>query len=644
MSQTIFIPLNQLKKSPKNARKTPHTKEEIQALAASIHAKGLLQNLVVEPERDDTGGETGCYLVTIGEGRRLAYLHRVKLKQIGKDEPIRCLLDTENSPLEISLDENVNRSAMKAMDEVEAFAGLIDEGRSVEDIAQRFGHTVRHVEQRLALARLSPKIRTACRKGDVTLDVARAFCITDDHREQERVFKQLSKPITHPQSVRQALTQGRVPANHRLARFVGLEEYRAAGGRITSDFFEDGIIFLDDGELVQRLAGEKAETLRNGLLDEGWGWAEVLFGHGHAEGLAAERLSPRQRRLTPKEKKEIAALEAEIERLDAVLSEGEDDDAASAERDEAEAKLAALRETAKRWDAKEVQHAGALIAIGPNGDPIITRGLIKRGDLRAVRKLRAAAEKPASGEAEEDADQGIEPAGPRLPKSLNERLTLARTRALRADIAKTPHVALALLVSALAQRSFRVGFAPGVAIENAPVNLDDAEDFERGDIPLGSEDTPLDPAAHLALCLDRPTESLIGALAALVAETVDFTHRGAGSSDARLQAMADALAAAVDLDMRRHWQADESFWEKAPKSYTMAALDAAPAITMLTPKKRAKLHAEFAKMKRSELAGAAAKKLQKAGWLPELLITPAHAGAFAVTADGEAAANAIAAE
>ena len=46
----VFIPLNKLKKSPKNARKTPHSEAAIEAYAASIAAKGILQNLVVEPE------------------------------------------------------------------------------------------------------------------------------------------------------------------------------------------------------------------------------------------------------------------------------------------------------------------------------------------------------------------------------------------------------------------------------------------------------------------------------------------------------------------------------------------------------------------------------------------------------------------
>ena len=43
----IFIPLNRLKKSPKNARKVPHSEAAIEAYSASIAAKGILQNLVV---------------------------------------------------------------------------------------------------------------------------------------------------------------------------------------------------------------------------------------------------------------------------------------------------------------------------------------------------------------------------------------------------------------------------------------------------------------------------------------------------------------------------------------------------------------------------------------------------------------------
>jgi ParB family transcriptional regulator, chromosome partitioning protein len=69
-----FIPLNKLKRSPKNARKVPNSEAAIEAYAASIAAEGILQNLVVEPEVDAEDTLTGFYFVTIGEGRRLAQL------------------------------------------------------------------------------------------------------------------------------------------------------------------------------------------------------------------------------------------------------------------------------------------------------------------------------------------------------------------------------------------------------------------------------------------------------------------------------------------------------------------------------------------------------------------------------------------
>ena len=46
----VFVPLNKLKRSPKNVRQVPHSKADIQALSASIAAIGMLQYPVVEPE------------------------------------------------------------------------------------------------------------------------------------------------------------------------------------------------------------------------------------------------------------------------------------------------------------------------------------------------------------------------------------------------------------------------------------------------------------------------------------------------------------------------------------------------------------------------------------------------------------------
>ena len=188
----IFVPLNKLRKSPKNARKVPHSEAVIEALAASIQHKGMIQNLVIEPEVREDGTPTGAYLVTAGEGRRLAQLLRAKRKQIKRSQPIRCYLDTENDPAEISLDENVTREAMHPADQFERFRELSEnKGWGAEEIGARFGVSASVVKQRLRLGAVSPKLLQVYRENGLTLDQLMAFAIAEDHARQEQVFENL---------------------------------------------------------------------------------------------------------------------------------------------------------------------------------------------------------------------------------------------------------------------------------------------------------------------------------------------------------------------------------------------------------------------------------------------------------------------
>ena len=148
----IVVPLNRLKASPRNARKVKHSAASIEALAASIRAKGVLQAPVVEIERDGEGAATGNYLVTIGEGRRQALRMLVKCKAISRTHPVKVVVDTLNDAHEISLDENVTREAMHPADQFEAFRKLAEEkGYGPEEIGARFGVSVHVVRQRLRL-------------------------------------------------------------------------------------------------------------------------------------------------------------------------------------------------------------------------------------------------------------------------------------------------------------------------------------------------------------------------------------------------------------------------------------------------------------------------------------------------------------
>jgi ParB family chromosome partitioning protein len=263
----IFVPLNRLKKSPKNARKMPHGEAAIEALAGSIAAKGMLQNLVAEPEVDSDGAETGHYLVTVGEGRRLAQLLRAKRKQIKKSEPIRCILDTANDPKEISLDENITRTDMHPAVQFEVFTYLAEEkGYGAEEIAARFGVTAHVVRQRLRLGSVSPNLMQIYRDGGLALDQLMAFAITDDRERQEAAFERLGHN-REPYAIRRLLTESNAPARDRRARFCGLDAYEAAGGAILRDLFsEDQGGYLEDVTLLDRLTKEKAGEHRRSTV------------------------------------------------------------------------------------------------------------------------------------------------------------------------------------------------------------------------------------------------------------------------------------------------------------------------------------------------------------------------------------------
>lgn len=621
--RTCFVPVSKLIVHEDNVRRTDK-RADIETLAASIAAHGLLQNLSV------VRAEDGRYAVVAGARRLAALRLLIKQGRLPRDFAAPCNVVEPELGAEASLAENIQRVAMNPMDEMEAFARLVDDGMSVEAVAERFGAGVRHVEQRLALGRLSPKIRAAYRKGELTLDAARAFCLTDDHGAQERVFKQLTKPITHTPSVRSALSGGRTPATDRLARFVGLEVYEAAGGRIVRDLFEDGVAFLEDGDLLQRLAAERIEDMREKLTSEGWSWVEAQLHHGQIEGCANERVRPRTPPLTQQEHEAIADLEAEIEALDNELETDADNEALWTARDGAEARLDALRESHQSWDTAEMAHAGAVVTIDRNGEPIITRGLIKRADLKAMRKIRPS--ETASGD-DTDADaqspDTVRERAPALPKSLVERLTAARTRALRSELAGSPHIALALTVHALIRRSAARSDVPGLAIAISPIGFDDGDRFEQA----RTEASAAYANADLLQLSRQPAEKLVALLALFVAEALDVTHDGASPGAERTQATSDELAAVLDLDMSRFWEASAEFWEKTPKAFTLEALSAGPTMASLSEKARKAKLAALTKMKRTELARVAQRQLKN--WLPDVLITPPRSGALAITPAGQ---------
>lgn len=102
---------------------------------------------------------------------------------------------------------------MNPVDELYAFQSLLEKGKSVTDIAARFGVTDAVVSRRLALARVSPFLLRKYGDGLINLDLLQAFTMTDDHATQQEVWGELQPWDRKAQTIRRMLSHDEIPAS-----------------------------------------------------------------------------------------------------------------------------------------------------------------------------------------------------------------------------------------------------------------------------------------------------------------------------------------------------------------------------------------------------------------------------------------------
>src|SRR5882724_2929328 len=634
-----FIPLNKLKKSPKNARKMPHSEAAIEALAGSIAAKGMLQNLVVEPETDAEGAETGSYLVTIGEGRRLAQLLRAKRKQIKKSEPIRCVIDTANDPHEISLDENVTRENMHPADQFEAFKKLAEErGFGAEEIAARFGVTPHVVRQRLRLGTVSPKLMEIYRNGDLALDQLMAFAITEDHARQEAAFERLSFN-RDASTIRRMLTEAHVAATDRRAVFVGAEKYTEVGGTILRDLFtEDRGGYFEDVALLDMLVVAKLGREANAVMEaEGWKWAQVFLDYPHSHGL--RRTYPQAVELSAEDQAALDAAQAEFNSLTAQHESDEElPDEVDARFGELEAEIELFEAKRQAYDPADVARCGAFVILNHDGTVRIERGFIRAEDEKPEPETQAVGgEGEGDHSVRQDGGTGpnVEAVGDGLDgededgddhKPLSDilirDLTAHRTLGLRLALSEQPEVSIVAVTHALSAQIFYRG-ADAHVLDIRPVSTmlashaDGIEDTKAGKAwadqhTRWAAQMPRDVADLWTFVVELDHDSRMALFAHCVALTVNAVKL---PMDRRPRAMAtaDRLAEAVSLDMTAHWVPTvRTYLGRVTKTHILAAAREAVSIEAAD---------RMADMKKQDMAEAAEQLLAATGWLPALMRT-----------------------
>ena len=170
-SGVTVLPLQKVEPNPSQPRKN-FDEEELQALADSIAAHGLLQPLAV---REMDGG---YYQIIAGERRwraaRLAGLTEV---------PVIVIEADDRTVMELALVENLQRQDLNPMEEAEGYQSLMrDYGLTQEEAASRVGKSRPAVANALRLLALPDEVRQLVIDG--TLSAGHALAVLSLPTEQ----------------------------------------------------------------------------------------------------------------------------------------------------------------------------------------------------------------------------------------------------------------------------------------------------------------------------------------------------------------------------------------------------------------------------------------------------------------------------
>ncbi|MDB5596212.1 MAG: hypothetical protein JWM36_3173 [Hyphomicrobiales bacterium] len=253
-----------------NSRSTGRD-EKIEEMAASIEHMGLIQPLAVVVTEDGVA-------YTIDGNRRLAGLKwLVKNHRLPKDHRVPVIIQPlAGDHIEASLAANIIRVPLHPVDQVETFSGLADRF-TPEQIAERFGVSLKLVRARIALGNLAPEVRKAWRAGRIELRAAQMFALEKNQDRQAKVLEDLSLRYHKAESqiltwqVEDALGLGQ-EVDVELLEAVGRDRYIAAGGELVEDLFSERVL-IKSPEIITKLGEEMVDGKVAELLADGWAFA-----------------------------------------------------------------------------------------------------------------------------------------------------------------------------------------------------------------------------------------------------------------------------------------------------------------------------------------------------------------------------------
>jgi ParB family transcriptional regulator, chromosome partitioning protein len=259
------VPLASLLPPKGNPRRTVDI-AQIAALARSIKVDGLLQNLIVLPERDR-------FRVVAGKRRYLALQLLRKERQIGSDYrvPVEVKRDmVDGDALRLATVENVQREHLHPLDEAEAFASLLQTGGTIEAISEKTGLRAQTIKRRLALANLCAGAKEALQSGAITRGIAEALTVGSE-KQQHMILEAIgSGERPRPEDIRSMLLDGKPSVA------IAIFPKDRYSGTFTTDLFgNDETTYFDDVDQFLALQKDAIEALAEEHRKT-TAWVEIL--------------------------------------------------------------------------------------------------------------------------------------------------------------------------------------------------------------------------------------------------------------------------------------------------------------------------------------------------------------------------------
>jgi ParB family chromosome partitioning protein len=185
---------------------------ELEQMAATIRALGIIQPIVVRPLDDQSGDR---YQIVAGERRWRA----AQLAGMSAVPTIVRILDERRTAL-YSLAENVARSDLNPVDLAKGYQSVVEEhGFSQTELAEAIGQNVKTVNRVLRLLKLPDSIQELIERGALTakhgelllgLSKARQIELAQRAAEQQWSVRELERQISKPAEAAQRKSPGNI--------------------------------------------------------------------------------------------------------------------------------------------------------------------------------------------------------------------------------------------------------------------------------------------------------------------------------------------------------------------------------------------------------------------------------------------------